>query len=142
MDPRDPVINFSKFFDGENLEQEDIVLWFSQSLHHLSSASRPNYVPRSDLGMHHLPHTGDLPTTLMSTAQSSVIFSPHNYLLSDPTRQTVQQIEIDIGGEKVKIDHNGKKLDVCSDSLVVDGDYTKFIPYGDAESKLPECEGC
>ncbi|KAJ3540677.1 hypothetical protein NMY22_g4201 [Coprinellus aureogranulatus] len=109
MDPRDPVINFSKFFDGENLEQEDIVLWFN-------------------LGMHHLPHTGDLPTTLMSTAQSSVIFSPHNYLLSDPTRQTVQQIEVDLGGREVKIDHNGKKLDVCEAALVVDGDYTDYIP--------------
>lgn len=78
----------------------------------------------------------------MSTAQSSVIFSPHNYLLSDPTRQTVQQIEIDVAGEEVKIDHNGKKPDVCSASLVVDGDYTRYIPYGDTESKLPECEGC
>ena len=30
MDSAYPIVDFSKFFDGENLEQEDIVLWFSK----------------------------------------------------------------------------------------------------------------
>ena len=30
----------------------------------------------------------------MTTAQSAIIISPHNYLLSDPSRQTKQQIRI------------------------------------------------
>ncbi|KAF9035220.1 hypothetical protein BJ165DRAFT_1533720 [Panaeolus papilionaceus] len=41
----------------------------------------------------------------MSTAQSSVVFGPHNYLLSDPSRQTVQlQVELDLTGDKVIVD--------------------------------------
>lgn len=34
-----------------------------------------------NLGNHHVPHTGDLPNTLMTTSASSVMFSPHNYHL-------------------------------------------------------------
>ena len=41
-DPWNPLINFGEYFDGESLEQEDLVYWFN-------------------LGMHHVPHTGDLP---------------------------------------------------------------------------------
>jgi primary-amine oxidase len=40
QDIYDPMINFDVFFDGESLKQEDIVVWFN-------------------LGMHHLPHSGD-----------------------------------------------------------------------------------
>ncbi|KAF8454455.1 copper amine oxidase [Kalaharituber pfeilii] len=71
----DPLVNFSKFFDEESLLQEDIVLWFN-------------------LGMHHIAHTGDLPNTVSSTAQGSIMISPHNYLEMDPSRQTRQMIEI------------------------------------------------
>ena len=73
--PAHPIVDFQKFLDGEELIQEDIVLWYN-------------------LGMHHVPHTGDIPNTVMTTAQSAVIISPHNYLLSDPSRQTKQQIRI------------------------------------------------
>jgi primary-amine oxidase len=38
MDKSNPPINFDKFFDGESLRQQDLVLWFN-------------------LGMHHVPHT-------------------------------------------------------------------------------------
>ncbi|KAK6910889.1 hypothetical protein I203_104924 [Kwoniella mangroviensis CBS 8507] len=75
-DTANPLVNFDKFFDGENLIQEDLVFWFN-------------------LGMHHVPHTGDLPNTVFSTAQSGMVLTPHNYLLSDPSRQTSQQIRID-----------------------------------------------
>lgn len=126
MDSGKPVVNFAKFFDGENLEQEDIVLWFN-------------------LGMHHIPHTGDLPTTLMSTAQSSVVFSPHNYLLSDPTRQTVQQVEIDLTGDKPVTDSYGKKVDVCQTPLVVEPAFDDYVG-GSTVSKMPAprivCEHC
>ncbi|KAL8276662.1 hypothetical protein RQP46_010930 [Phenoliferia psychrophenolica] len=74
-DPQNPVIDFSKFFNSENLEQEDLVLW-------------------ANLGMHHVPHTGDLPNTVHTTAQSAIIISPHNYLLNDPSRASSQQVRI------------------------------------------------
>lgn len=44
-DTFDPIIDFGKYLDGENLEQEDLVIWFN-------------------LGMHHVPHTGDLANTV------------------------------------------------------------------------------
>lgn len=61
------IIDFAEFFDGESLEQEDLVLWMN-------------------LGMHHVPHTGDIPNTVMTTAQSAIIILPHNYLAGDPLR--------------------------------------------------------
>lgn len=33
-DPYDPVVDFGKYFDGENLEQEDLVLWVNLGMHH------------------------------------------------------------------------------------------------------------
>ncbi|GAA6059733.1 hypothetical protein JCM10212_000261 [Sporobolomyces blumeae] len=74
-DPYDPVIDFGKYLDGEDLVQEDLVLWVNQ-------------------GMHHVPHTGDLGNTVQTTAQASFVISPHNYLLRDPSRQTKQMIRL------------------------------------------------
>ncbi|WWC90477.1 uncharacterized protein L201_005413 [Kwoniella dendrophila CBS 6074] len=81
-DTANPLINFDKFFDGDRLVQEDLVLWFN-------------------LGMHHVPHTGDLPNTVFTTAQSGMILTPHNYLSGDPSRQSIQQIRIDYDGDEV-----------------------------------------
>ncbi|KXJ85223.1 copper amine oxidase [Microdochium bolleyi] len=75
VDIEDPPIDFSKYFDGESLDQEDLVVWFN-------------------LGMHHMPHTGDLPNTVFTTAHSAVIISPFNYLRGDPSRASKQQVEI------------------------------------------------
>ncbi|KAH7128703.1 copper amine oxidase, partial [Dendryphion nanum] len=75
-DIEDPLIDFSKFLDGDSLDQEDLVLWFN-------------------LGMHHVPHTGDLPNTIMTTAHSSMRLEPFNYLLGDPSIGTAQQVRID-----------------------------------------------
>ncbi|KAK4208151.1 copper amine oxidase [Rhypophila decipiens] len=76
MDTVDPPVDFAKFFDGECLRKEDLVLWVN-------------------LGMHHVPHTGDLPNTVMTTAHSGIQFMPSNYFLSDVSRRTVHQIRID-----------------------------------------------
>nr|XP_018261712.1 uncharacterized protein I303_06153 [Kwoniella dejecticola CBS 10117]OBR83870.1 hypothetical protein I303_06153 [Kwoniella dejecticola CBS 10117] len=81
-DTANPLVNFDKFFDGEKLVQEDLVMWFN-------------------LGMHHVPHTGDLPNTVFTTAQGGMILAPHNYLLNDPSRQSSQQIRIDYEGGDV-----------------------------------------
>lgn len=71
----DPIIRFDDYFNGESLVQEDIVLWVN-------------------LGMHHVPHTGDLPNTVMTTAQSGFMLLPHNYLLNDPSRASRQAVKI------------------------------------------------
>ncbi|KAJ9639223.1 hypothetical protein H2204_003834 [Knufia peltigerae] len=82
LDPARPVVDFDKFFDGESLDQEDLVLYFN-------------------LGMHHVPDTQDLPNTVFTTAQSTVIISPQNYFLQNPIRQTIQQAEVDYDLETV-----------------------------------------
>ncbi|EME46665.1 hypothetical protein DOTSEDRAFT_70620, partial [Dothistroma septosporum NZE10] len=66
LEPDDPIINFNKMADNESLihnEAEsthdgDLVLYFN-------------------LGAHHIPHSGDVPNTLMHTSASSVMFVPH-----------------------------------------------------------------
>ena len=74
--PQDPIVDFSKFLDGESVEQEDVVVWFN-------------------LGMHHMPHTGDLPNTMFTAAHSAMRFEPFNYLYGDPSVATNQQVRVD-----------------------------------------------
>ena len=81
MNVDDPMINFDKFFDGESLVQEDLVIWLN-------------------LGMHHLPHTGDLPFTLFTTAHASVRFQPVNYWNEDISIESLSQVEIDFRRSK------------------------------------------
>lgn len=58
--PYDPQQDFSKFFDGESIRGEDLVVWFN-------------------LGMHHFTRSEDVPVTLASEAHSSIMFSPQNF---------------------------------------------------------------
>ncbi|KAF2022351.1 amine oxidase catalytic domain-containing protein [Aaosphaeria arxii CBS 175.79] len=73
--PEDPLVDFSRFLDGESIDQEDIVLWFN-------------------LGMHHMPHTGDLPNTMFTAAHTAVRFEPLNYLEGDPSVASNQQVRV------------------------------------------------
>jgi len=85
LDPSNPLIKFGSFLDGESLDQEDLVVWFN-------------------VGLHHIPHTGDIPNTVFSSSQTSVIFAPYNFLLSDPSRQTNQQVRVTISEDDGKKD--------------------------------------
>ncbi|GAA5905162.1 hypothetical protein JCM6882_000397 [Rhodosporidiobolus microsporus] len=83
-DPYHPIIDFAEYLDGEDLVQSDVNVWFN-------------------LGMHHVPHTGDLPNTVMTTARAGLVFTPHNYLLGDPSRQTAQQIRLNYNSSAEKV---------------------------------------
>jgi primary-amine oxidase len=48
-----------------------------------------------NLGMHHIPHTGDLPNTMFTSAHSAMRFEPLNYLEGDPSVASNQQVRID-----------------------------------------------
>ncbi|PVH92003.1 amine oxidase catalytic domain-containing protein [Periconia macrospinosa] len=74
-DINDPLVDFSRFLDGESLDQEDLVVWFN-------------------LGMHHVPNTIDLPNTLMTVAHSAVRIEPMNYLDGDASAATYQQVRV------------------------------------------------
>lgn len=93
QDVKDPPVDFSKFFDGENLRSEDLVMWVN-------------------LGMHHVPHTGDLPNTVFTTAHSGIQFMPSNYFTMDQSRQTVNQVRIDYNnGTASLVETFGQKKD-------------------------------
>lgn len=49
--------------------------------------------------MHHLPHTGDLPVTMFSSAHSAVRLEPLNYLEEDPSVQSNQQVRLDLDAQ-------------------------------------------
>ncbi|CAI6089956.1 unnamed protein product [Clonostachys chloroleuca] len=81
QDTKNPPVDFNKFFDGENLNQTDLVVWLN-------------------LGMHHVPHTGDLPTTVFTTAHSGVQFMPSNYFEVSPNVETVNMVRINYSDGK------------------------------------------
>jgi len=58
--PDSPQQDFMKFFDGESVEDEDIVVWFN-------------------LGMVHYTRAEDIPVTLYTEAVSSIVFAPQNF---------------------------------------------------------------
>ncbi|KAJ5139695.1 membrane copper amine oxidase, partial [Penicillium atrosanguineum] len=95
QDVEDPPINFNEFFDGEDLTQQDLVVWLN-------------------LGMHHVPHTGDLPNTVFTTAHSGVQFMPLNFLLGDPSRETVNMVRIEYDDGNVSAVHTfGQHDETC-----------------------------
>lgn len=55
-----PQHDFARFFDGEGVDDEDIVVWFN-------------------LGMHHFTRSEDVPVTLYTEAVSSIVFAPQNF---------------------------------------------------------------
>jgi primary-amine oxidase len=105
----DPLVDFATFLDDESLEQEDLYVPFPRLSYLLSvsafrqSIMRTQLTPGSvlwfNLGMHHLPHTGDLPNTMFTSAHSAIRFEPLNYLEGDPSVQSNQQIRIDYDEE-------------------------------------------
>lgn len=84
----DVQLDFNDFFDGESLEQEDIVLYFN-------------------LGMHHMPDTYDLPVTVFQGAQSGITIRPQNYFRSDSSVATRQQVHITNENDEAKAEYYG-----------------------------------
>lgn len=86
IDAHHPIIDFTKLVDAESLEEDDeydgdLVVYFN-------------------VGSHHVPHSGDIPNTLMHTSASSVMFVPHNFADRDPSRESVQGVRLQLKGSK------------------------------------------
>lgn len=82
IDGNHPLIDFSNIADAESLEdgeENDLVIYFN-------------------VGSHHVPHSGDVPNTLMHTSASSVMFIPHNFADRDPSRESVQGVRLQLKG--------------------------------------------
>ncbi|KAL4807301.1 copper amine oxidase [Aspergillus unguis] len=96
QDTHNPPVDFSQFFNGESLSQTDLVVWLN-------------------LGMHHVPHTGDLPNTVFTTAHSGVHFMPLNYLLGDPSRETINMVRINYAnGSTTDVETFGQSTETCN----------------------------
>ncbi|XP_050403841.1 putative amine oxidase [copper-containing] [Patella vulgata] len=81
FDGGDPVVNFQKYLnDDENIVDEDLVTWIS-------------------LGMHHIPHTEDLPNTATTGNEMSITFLPYNYFPEDPSVGSRDAIRVDAKSE-------------------------------------------
>ncbi|KAH9489191.1 hypothetical protein Btru_044455 [Bulinus truncatus] len=100
FDGADPVVDFSNFYlDDDNIVDEDVVVWLT-------------------CGMHHIPHTEDLPVTPAVGNHLSFFLLPHNYFPSDPATQSRDSVKFKFteskshGGD-VRIDRRGNKLDQC-----------------------------
>lgn len=52
-----------------------------------------------NLGNHHVPNTGDIPNTLMTTSASSVMFTPHNYHIRDRSRALTNGVRVETQGD-------------------------------------------
>ncbi|OJA18091.1 hypothetical protein AZE42_04164 [Rhizopogon vesiculosus] len=71
--PGAPPVDFHKFFDGENITQEDLVAWVN-------------------VGMHHLPQSEDAPNTRTNTAASSFFLTPVNYFDYDVSIESTNAV--------------------------------------------------
>jgi primary-amine oxidase len=80
--PSKPQQDFSKFFDGESVVDEDLVVWFN-------------------LGMHHFTRAEDVPVTLYTEASSSIVFAPQNFFdrAQDGDLLNRRWMEVDEDGE-------------------------------------------
>lgn len=83
-----------------------------------------------NLGMHHIPHTGDLPNTIFTTAHSSVLLEPLNYFEVNSASATRQQVRINYeegGGEKIaEFNTFGTVVPTCSANLVCSNVFWPF----------------
>lgn len=93
--PWKPQQDFSKFFDGESVENEDLVVWFN-------------------LGMHHFTRSEDVPVTLYTEAFSNIVLAPQNFFdrAQDGDIRNRRWIEVDVEGV-MTVDTYGVGLETC-----------------------------
>ncbi|XP_050400258.1 putative amine oxidase [copper-containing] [Patella vulgata] len=76
FDGRSPVVNFQQYIDdNDNIVDQDLVLWLA-------------------MGVHHIPHTEDLPITPTPGAHLSFALLPYNYFKEDPSMTSHDSITI------------------------------------------------
>lgn len=85
--PLDPLINFNKMANHESLQHDE------------ESSYDGDLVIYFNVGAHHIPHSGDIPNTLMHTSATGVMFVPHNFNDRDPSRESVQGVRLQLKGK-------------------------------------------
>ncbi|ROW13632.1 hypothetical protein VPNG_04501 [Cytospora leucostoma] len=97
LDPLNPLLDFTRIADGESLER-------GRAEGEGEGEEEGDYdgdlVLYVNVGSHHVPHSGDIPNTLMHTSASSVMFLPHNFADRDPSRESVQGVRLQLKGSR------------------------------------------
>lgn len=100
-DSFNPVTDFSTFYaNNDNITDQDLVFWIN-------------------LGLHHIPHTEDLPLTPTPGNHLTFFLLPYNYFRECPSVVSRDHIRIQHKDpsqpEKgVKVERNGNSLETCS----------------------------
>ncbi|KAK3725678.1 hypothetical protein RRG08_043095 [Elysia crispata] len=100
-DSKDPVTDFSEFYkDDENIVDQDLVFWIT-------------------MGMHHIPHTEDLPVTPTVGNHLTFFLFPYNYFTDCPSMSSRDQIRIEHKDRSdpkkgVRVERYGRGDDTCS----------------------------
>ncbi|OWF45963.1 amine oxidase [copper-containing] [Mizuhopecten yessoensis] len=88
MDSSDPVVRFQNFIDDdESIVDEDLVAWVT-------------------MGLHHIPHTEDLPVTPSPGMDLSFYLLPYNYFTEDPAMASKSSVRVELNNG-VKVTHYG-----------------------------------
>ncbi|KDQ64574.1 hypothetical protein JAAARDRAFT_28216 [Jaapia argillacea MUCL 33604] len=122
--PGDPVVDFHKFFDGENITQEDLVAWVN-------------------VGMHHLPQAEDVPNTRTNMAASSFFLTPLNYFDTDVSLESINAILLRAPvtpGAPFTFDDYGVKPENCVPEKVGEFEYGGLTAFG-VDGKVKEGMG-
>ncbi|OSD07848.1 amine oxidase catalytic domain-containing protein [Trametes coccinea BRFM310] len=112
--PGEPMVDFHKFFDGENITQEDLVAWIN-------------------VGMHHLPQAEDSPNTRTNLAASSFFLTPLNYFDEDVSMESINSILLSAPekpGQPWTFDDYGVGPANCIPDAVPPFEYTGVQTYG------------
>ncbi|KAL9982197.1 hypothetical protein ACROYT_G011009 [Oculina patagonica] len=88
QDMVDPVLDFSQYVDGENIEDEDLVAWVT-------------------MGMMHIPHSEDIPNTATPGSSASFLLRPFNYFDEDPSMASYDGVLIMPSDDGPQIDTFG-----------------------------------
>jgi len=94
IDPANPLIDFAGLANGESLLVHDN----DDDKDGGGDDYDGDLVLYVNVGSHHVPHSGDIPNTLMHTSASSVMFIPHNFADRDPSRESVQGVRLQLKG--------------------------------------------
>ncbi|KAK8005045.1 hypothetical protein PG990_011082 [Apiospora arundinis] len=98
IDPTNPLVDFTKIANKEPLlhRHKDKDNETSPSSDSGVDDYDGDLVVYFNVGSHHIPHSGDIPNTLMHTSASSVMLIPHNFANRDPSRESVQGVRLQL----------------------------------------------
>ncbi|XP_069138612.1 putative amine oxidase [copper-containing] isoform X1 [Argopecten irradians] len=77
MDSSDPVVQFQSFINNESIVDKDLVAWVT-------------------MGLHHIPHTEDLPVTPSPGMGLTFYLLPYNYFPEDPAMASKSSVRIEL----------------------------------------------